>query len=78
MHVRARVCAQKELKGMADRINGMRQRLFEELQRVGAPGKWNHIVEQIGMFSFTGLTKVCQAPGPALLTFTEQRQELVI
>jgi hypothetical protein len=49
--------AQTELKGMADRINGMRKRLFEELQRVGAPGRWNHIVEQIGMFSYTGLTK---------------------
>ncbi|KAK9826756.1 hypothetical protein WJX81_006018 [Elliptochloris bilobata] len=47
----------KELKGMADRINGMRTLLFQELQRAGAPGKWSHIVEQIGMFSFTGLSK---------------------
>ncbi len=55
-------CAQTELKGMADRINGMRKRLFEELQRVGAPGRWNHIVEQIGMFSYTGLTKARSGP----------------
>lgn len=53
---------QRELKGMADRINGMRVRLFEELQRVGAPGRWNHIVEQIGMFSYTGLTKARGGP----------------
>lgn len=51
-------CAQEELKGMADRINSMRTLLFQELQRVGAPGKWSHIVEQIGMFSYTGLTRV--------------------
>ena len=51
-------CAQEELKGMADRINSMRTLLFQELQRVGAPGKWRHIVEQIGMFSYTGLTRV--------------------
>lgn len=26
--------------------------------QVGAPGNWDHIVNQIGMFSYTGLTKV--------------------
>ena len=25
---------------------------------VGAPGDWSHILKQIGMFSYTGLTKV--------------------
>ena len=27
--------------------------------QVGAPGNWDHIINQIGMFSFTGLNKVC-------------------
>lgn len=47
---------QDELKGMADRIIAMRHKLREELIAVGAPGTWDHIVNQIGMFSFTGLT----------------------
>jgi aspartate aminotransferase len=46
-----------ELKGMADRIISMRQQLHKALQEVGAPGNWDHIVNQIGMFSYTGLTK---------------------
>ena len=49
---------QAELQGMADRIKEMRAQLFQALKDVGAPGKWNHIVDQIGMFSYTGLTKV--------------------
>ncbi|PSC72490.1 aspartate cytoplasmic [Micractinium conductrix] len=46
-----------ELKGMADRIHTMRRMLFDALQEVGAPGSWNHVLEQIGMFSYTGLTE---------------------
>lgn len=46
-----------ELKGMADRIISMRQLLFDELRRLGTPGKWDHIVQQIGMFSYLGLTR---------------------
>lgn len=36
--------------------------------QVGAPGNWDHIVNQIGMFSFTGLNKVgkCLQPSPQL------------
>ena len=34
----------------------MRQKLVEELTRLEVPGDWNHIITQIGMFSFTGLT----------------------
>eukprot|EP00741_Cyanophora_paradoxa_P002613 tig00000615_g2535.t1 len=44
-----------ELKGMADRIIAMREALRGELVANGAPGTWDHIVDQIGMFSFTGL-----------------------
>lgn len=45
-----------ELKGMADRIKAMRTKLFEALNREGVPGSWNHVLDQIGMFSYTGLT----------------------
>ena len=44
------------IKTMADRIIGMRAGLRERLEKLGTPGKWNHITDQIGMFSFTGLT----------------------
>lgn len=46
-----------ELKGMADRIITMRTSLHNALLRKNAPGDWSHIVKQIGMFSYTGLTK---------------------
>ncbi len=39
---------QVELKGMADRIITMRTKLHESLKAVGAPGGWDHIVNQIG------------------------------
>lgn len=41
---------------MADRIKEMRQALYDRLVSKGTPGTWNHIVDQIGMFSFTGLS----------------------
>lgn len=46
----------ENLKTMSGRIIEMRQRLFEKLKQLETPGTWNHIVDQIGMFSFTGLT----------------------
>merc|ERR1719498_1105725 len=46
-----------ELKAMADRILEVRQMLRGGLEKKGTPGKWNHITDQIGMFSFTGLTQ---------------------
>lgn len=45
-----------ELRGMADRIKAMRNELYAALQHVGAPGEWGHVLQQIGMFSFTGLS----------------------
>ncbi|KAJ1340785.1 hypothetical protein BSLG_004567 [Batrachochytrium salamandrivorans] len=45
-----------ELKGMADRIISMRFSLYETLLELKTPGTWKHIIDQIGMFSFTGLT----------------------
>uniref|UniRef100_UPI00358E061B aspartate aminotransferase, mitochondrial n=1 Tax=Myxine glutinosa TaxID=7769 RepID=UPI00358E061B len=44
-----------ELKGMADRIIGMREELVQNLQKEGSSRNWKHITEQIGMFCFTGL-----------------------
>lgn len=33
----------------------MREALRGKLEELGTPGTWNHITDQIGMFSFTGL-----------------------
>ena len=44
------------IKTMAERIIGMRQGLRSRLEKLGTPGAWNHITDQIGMFSFTGLS----------------------
>jgi len=41
---------------MAHRIICMRQGLRERLERLNTPGSWTHITQQIGMFSYTGLT----------------------
>jgi len=46
---------EKELKGMADRINLMRNKLHDALIQRKTPGEWKHMLTQIGMFSFTGL-----------------------
>lgn len=43
------------IKIMSNRIIKMRKALYDELVRLGTPGTWNHIVDQIGMFSYTGL-----------------------
>jgi aspartate aminotransferase len=48
---------EQELNGMATRIREMRELLFGELKRLKTPGTWNHIVDQIGMFSYLGLTE---------------------
>ncbi|KZT74675.1 hypothetical protein DAEQUDRAFT_719857 [Daedalea quercina L-15889] len=47
---------EKEVKGMANRIISMRDRLYDNLVSLKTPGEWGHIKSQIGMFSFTGLT----------------------
>ena len=35
----------------------MRKLFRENLEEVGAKGSWNHVTDQIGMFSYTGLTQ---------------------
>jgi len=48
---------QENLRTMSGRIITMRQALRTKLEGLGTPGTWNHITDQIGMFSFTGLTE---------------------
>ncbi|CAG5945760.1 unnamed protein product [Menidia menidia] len=43
------------VKTMAERVLLMRDQLRSKLETQGTPGTWNHITQQIGMFSFTGL-----------------------
>jgi aspartate aminotransferase len=44
-----------ELKLMSDRIVEMRTALRTAIEKNGTPGTWNHVTDQIGMFTFTGL-----------------------
>jgi aspartate/tyrosine/aromatic aminotransferase len=48
---------EEDLKKMSDRIIFMRKKLFDALVEKKTPGDWNHIMNQIGMFSFTGLSE---------------------
>lgn len=45
------------LRTMSGRIISMRKALRAKLEELGTPGTWNHITDQIGMFSFTGLSQ---------------------
>ena len=45
-----------ELIAVTERITKMRKLLRSTLEKIGAKGTWNHVTDQIGMFSFTGLT----------------------
>ena len=42
---------------MSGRIIDMRNALRGKLEELETPGTWKHITEQIGMFSFTGLSE---------------------
>ncbi|KFY04674.1 hypothetical protein O988_00606 [Pseudogymnoascus sp. VKM F-3808] len=46
-----------DLRTMSGRIEKMRTALRGKLEELKTPGSWSHITEQIGMFSFTGLTE---------------------
>jgi len=45
------------LRVMSGRITEMRKALRGKLEQMGTPGSWMHITDQIGMYSFTGLTE---------------------
>merc|ERR1719210_661924 len=47
----------EELTDMSSRILEVRDLLRKGLEAKGTPGTWNHITDQIGMFSYTGLTQ---------------------
>ena len=47
---------ERNLQTMSGRIKEMRRNLRGELEKLSTPGTWTHITDQIGMFSFTGLT----------------------
>eukprot|EP00808_Paulinella_micropora_P013374 g35879.t1 len=47
----------QEMRMMSGRIKEMRKSLRTGLEKLGTPGNWEHITTQIGMFSYTGLTK---------------------
>ncbi|CAK7266232.1 Aspartate aminotransferase, cytoplasmic [Sporothrix epigloea] len=49
---------EENLQTMSGRIIGMRKALRDKLEALGTPGTWNHITDQIGMFSFTGLNEI--------------------
>ena len=46
----------KECASMATRIKEMRSLLAAALKKAGSTLDWSHVVSQIGMFAFTGLT----------------------
>lgn len=48
---------EENLRTMSGRIISMRKALRSKLEEMGTPGTWNHITDQIGMFSFTGLSE---------------------
>lgn len=48
---------EENLREMSGRIIDMRKALKSKLDELGTPGTWNHITDQIGMFSFTGLSE---------------------
>lgn len=47
----------ESIKSMSSRIREMRRLLRDKLVALGTPGNWDHIVNQIGMFSYTGLNE---------------------
>ncbi len=48
---------EENLRTMSGRIKKMREALRSKLEEMGTPGTWKHITDQIGMFSFTGLSE---------------------
>ncbi|KAJ5095774.1 hypothetical protein NUU61_005130 [Penicillium alfredii] len=46
----------KDVKGIADELRRRRQTLKDELARLGTPGKWDFLTQQVGMFSYLDFT----------------------
>lgn len=47
----------ESIRTMSSRIISMRTALFDALTALNTPGTWNHVTDQIGMFSYTGLSR---------------------
>lgn len=47
---------QQCIQDMSSRIRAMRKALRDHLEELKTPGEWHHITDQIGMFSYTGLS----------------------
>lgn len=45
------------IQTMSSRIIRMRKMLYDALVELKTPGTWEHIIQQIGMFSYTGLNE---------------------
>lgn len=45
-----------DCRAMAERLNGVRKLLFDTLVRLNVKGEWRHVIEQRGMFSYTGIS----------------------
>ena len=47
------------MASMSKRIKSAREALFQKIRELGTPGNWEHIVKHGGMFTFTGLSRMC-------------------
>ncbi|ORX45624.1 PLP-dependent transferase [Piromyces finnis] len=47
----------KDMATMSGRIGNIRKELSRKLKERGTPGQWDHFSNQIGMFSYSGLTE---------------------
>lgn len=46
-----------DLVTMSRRVQAMRERVVSTLTKLGTPGTWTHVTDQIGMFSYTGIPR---------------------
>jgi aspartate aminotransferase len=46
-----------ELRGISNRVITVRKLLRDAIEKLKTPGTWEHITNQIGMFSYTGLSE---------------------
>lgn len=47
----------ENLKTMSNRMNSMRELLYQKLNILAVPGNWDHVMRSVGLFSFTGLNE---------------------
>eukprot|EP01022_Parablepharisma_sp_SALTPOND_P028586 TRINITY_DN7119_c0_g2_i1.p3 TRINITY_DN7119_c0_g2~~TRINITY_DN7119_c0_g2_i1.p3 ORF type:complete len:213 (+),score=11.99 TRINITY_DN7119_c0_g2_i1:757-1395(+) len=50
----------QDLTEVSGRIKQVRKMLRDKLVEMGTKGNWDHIVKQVGMFSYSGLTGIIQ------------------